>query len=99
MDRVFVDLELNISSSFTERRTYSGSHGFAQFDTSFRIDGECRENYYGPLCNVFCSEEGVFACDREGNTVCRNSAFDIQTNCTQCVDMHGDLENGCIPGM
>lgn len=34
-----------------------------------RIDGECRENYYGPLCNVFCSEEGVSACDCEGNSV------------------------------
>ena len=53
---MFIELELNISSSFTERRTYSGSRDFAQFDMSFRIDGECRENYYGPLCNIFCSE-------------------------------------------
>ena len=96
---MFIELELNISSSFTERRTYNSSRDFVQFDMSFRIDGECRENYYGPLCNIPCLQQGVFTCDREGNTVCANSAFDLETNCTQCLEMDKDPLNDCAPGM
>ena len=71
-----IELELNLSSSFTERRTCNDSRNISQFDMSFRIDGECRENYYGPLCNIPCPQQGVFTCDCEGNAVCANSAFD-----------------------
>ena len=41
MDRVLIDLELNISSNFTGRRTYSGMWNISHFDISFRIiDGQ-----------------------------------------------------------
>ena len=82
VDRVLIDLELNISSNFTERRTYNGLSGFSQFDMSFKIERKCSKNYYGPLCDIFCSEEGVFTCDSEGNRVCTNSSFDIKNNCS-----------------
>ena len=100
VDRVLIDLELKISSSFTERRTYRGINGFSQFDMSFRIDGECGENYYGPQCNIFCSEEeGVFTCDSEGNRVCVDPALDPDTNCTQRLEANKDPESDCISGM
>ncbi len=64
---------------------------------SFRIDGECRENYTGPLCG--CTKEGVFTCDSEGNRVCVNRPFDPETNCTQCLDRDRDPENNCVSSM
>ena len=95
-DRFEIDLELNISTDFTERRTYVGIHGFSQFDLSFRVAGECGENYYGPRCNKFCLEEGgELACDSEGNTVCENSNFDLASNCTECLVMGRDVANNC----
>ena len=52
------------------------------------------------LCATYSAlEEGVFTCDREGNTVCVNSAFDPDTNCTQCLEMDRDPQNDCAQGM
>ena len=71
MDRVPIDLQLNLSTEFTEKRTYSGIHDISQFDMSFRLSGQCAENYYGPQCAIFCSEvAGVSTCDSDGNAVC-----------------------------
>ena len=94
LDRLLIDLELNISSSFTERRTYSGIRNFVQFDMSFKIEKVCNEHYFGTLCDIFCSEEGVLTCDEQGNRVCVNSLFDPETNCTECLQMDGN----CLPG-
>ncbi len=38
VDRLLIDLELNISSDFSERRTYHGNLSIAQFDLSFKIE-------------------------------------------------------------
>ena len=57
VDRVLINMDLSISPHFTERRTYSGIHNISQFDLSFRISGDCSENYYGPQCNVFCGPQ------------------------------------------
>ena len=86
VDRFQIDLELSIASDFTERKTYYGLQNLTQFDMSFKIAGQCSDNYYGPQCDVFCSEvEGQFTCDSEGNTVCVNSNLNPETNCTECV--------------
>ena len=84
VDRVPIDLELGISSDFTERRTYSGMLNISQFDMSFRLSGQCAEGYTGPWCNVLCPEpevEGQSTCDSEGNIVCVNPDTDPQNNC------------------
>ena len=82
VDRVPIDLQLNLSTEFTERRTYSGIHNISQFDMSFRLSGQCAENYYGPQCAIFCSEvTGVSTCDSEGNIVCVDPEGDPQNNC------------------
>ena len=84
VDRVPIDLQLNLSTEFTERRTYSGIHNISQFDMSFRLSGQCEENYYGPQCALFCSEvAGVSTCDSDGNIVCDNPEGDPQNNCEQ----------------
>ena len=96
VDRLFIDMELGISSTFTERRTYSGRLNISQFDLSFRIAGECSENYYGPQCNVFCSEvEGVSTCDSNGTKVCVNSNLSPESACTQCLEEGRDPANNC----
>ena len=97
VDRFLINMELGISSSFTERRTYYGIHGnVSQFDLSFRIAGECSENYYGPQCNVFCSEvEGVSTCDSNGTKVCVNSNLSPERACTQCLEEGRDPANNC----
>ena len=82
VDRVPIDLQLNLSTNFTERRTYSGIHNISQFDMSFRLSGQCAENYYGPQCAIFCSEvAGVSTCDSDGNIVCVDPEADPQNNC------------------
>ena len=82
VDRVPIDLQLNLSTNFTERRTYSGIYNISQFDMSFRLSGQCAENYYGPRCDIFCSEvEGVSTCDSDGSIVCVNPDNDPQNNC------------------
>ena len=79
VDRVPIDLQLNISTNFTERRTYPGIHNTSQFDMSFRLSGQCAENYYGPQCAVFCSEvAGVSTCDSDGNLVCAENYYGPQ---------------------
>ena len=85
LDRFLIDMELNISSGPTARTTFGGIHNVAQFDLSFRIDGQCSENYHGPQCDVFCMEvPGQFTCDNDGNIVCVNSNLTPESNCTQC---------------
>ena len=86
VDRFQIDLELSIASDFTERKTYYGLQSLTQFDMSFKIAGECSDNYYGPQCDVFCSEVAPFTCDSEGNTVCVNSNLNPETNCTESQD-------------
>ena len=82
VDRFMIDLELSRSPDITERRRYSGRMNIAQFDLSFRVDGECAEDYYGPQCNVFCyGVAGQSTCDSEGNLVCVEG---------------GDPDNNCI---
>ena len=82
VDRVPIDLQLNLSTNFTERRTYSGIHNISQFDMSFRLSGQCAENYYGPQCAIFCSDvAGVSTCDSDGNIVCVDPEVDPQNNC------------------
>ena len=67
VDRVPIDLELGISTDFTERRTYSGMLNISQFDMSFRLSGQCAEGYTGPWCNVLCSEVEGPADDTQNN--------------------------------
>ena len=87
VDRFQIDLELSIASDFTEKKTYYGLQNLTQFDMSFKIAGQCSDNYYGPQCDVFCSEvKGLFTCDSEGNTVCVNSNLNPETNCTESQD-------------
>ena len=89
-----IDLELNRSPDFTERRRYFGRMNIAQFDLSFRVDGECAENYYGPQCNVFCSGvAGRSTCDSEGNLVCVDSSLTPESSCTECRVEGGDPDN------
>ena len=98
VDRVLINMDLSISSHFTERRTYSGIHSISQFDLSFRISGECSENYYGPQCNVFClGEEGVSTCTENGRLMCVNSNLSPDSNCTQCLEEGRDPDNNCNP--
>ena len=48
---------------------------------SFKLSGQCAENYYGPQCAIFCSEvAGVSTCDSDGNNIV-------------CVDPEGDPLN------
>ena len=101
VDRFQIDLELSIASDFTERKTYYGLQNLTQFDMSFKIAGQCSDNYYGPQCDVFCSEvEGQFTCDSEGNTVCVNSNLNPDTNCTECLPGRDPSTNctECVPG-
>ena len=96
VDRFQIDLELSIASDFTERKTYYGLQNLTQFDMSFKIAGQCSDNYYGPQCDVFCSEvEGQFTCDSEGNTVCVNINLNPETNCTECLVVGQDPDNNC----
>ena len=96
VDRFQIDLELSITSDFTERKTYYGLQNLTQFDMSFKIAGQCSDNYYGPQCDVFCSEvEGLFTCDSEGNTVCVNSNLNPETNCTECLVVSQDPGKNC----
>lgn len=86
VDRLFLNFELDVTSNFTERTTFSGSLGISQFEISFRVSGECAENYYGPNCDKFCLEEREeFACDSEGNTICTDPNFDPAFNCMERV--------------
>ena len=95
VDRFQIDLELSIASDFTERKTYYGLQNLTQFDMSFKIR-QCSDNYYGPQCDVFCSEvEGQFTCDSEGNTVCVNSNLNPETSCTECLEEDQDPDNNC----
>ena len=101
VDRFQIDLELSIASDFTERKTYYGLQNLTQFDMSFKIAGQCSDNYYGPQCDVFCSEvEGLFTCDSEGNTVCVNSNLNPETNCKECLPGRDPSTNctECVPG-
>ena len=83
IDRFPINLLLDVSSSFTQRRTYNGDYGIATFDLSFKLD--CSENYYGVNCDVFCAGvEGVSTCDSEGNVVCVDSNCSPESNCVQC---------------
>ena len=112
LDRFLIDLQLNVSSVFTERTTYYGIHNISQFDLSFRL--QCSElNYYGPQCDRFCSGvEGQFTCDSEGNMVCDKNrdpatnctgclpGYDLSSNCAQCLtgrDLNSNCER-CLPG-
>ena len=63
VDRFQIDLELSIASDFTERKTYYGLQNLTQFDMSFKIAGQCSDKYYGPQCDIFCSEVAPFTCD------------------------------------
>jgi len=95
IDRFLINVELELSSTFTERRTYVGELGIAQFDLSFRV--ACLENYYGPQCNVFCSGvAGQSTCDSEGNLVCVDSSLTPESSCTECRVEGGDPDNNCI---
>ena len=101
VDRFQIDLELSIASDFTERETYYGLQNLTQFDMSFKIVRQCSDNYYGPQCDVFCSEvKGLFTCDIEGNTVCVNRNLNPGTNCTECVPGRDPSTNctECLPG-
>ena len=96
VDRFQIDLQLSIASDFTERKTYYGLQNLTQFDMSFKIARQCSDNYYGPQCDVFCSEvEGLFTCDSEGNTVCVNSNLSPETNCTECPEVGQDPDKNC----
>ena len=96
MDRFEIDLELNISTNFTVRTTYFGKHRLSQFDLSFKLEGECGENYYGPLCDRFCQGGGELSCDSQGNRICANSSgLDPTTNCTTCLVMGREVANNC----
>jgi hypothetical protein len=96
VDRLLIDLVLDLSSDFTDRMTYFGTLNISQFDLSFRIDGECSENYHGPQCNVFCSEvPGRSTCDTQGNIVCENSNRSPESNCTDCLVPGEDPDNNC----
>ena len=83
-DMFLINLTLNIGPTFTDRTTYHGIMGSdVTFDLSFRV--QCSENYYGPQCNVFCSEVNQpLSCDNEGNVVCVNQYRNPETNCTEC---------------
>ena len=95
VDRFQIDLELSIASAFTERKTYYGLQNLTQFDMSFKIAGQCSDNYYGPQCDVFCSEVAPFTCDSEGNAVCVNSSLNPETSCTECLEEGQDPDNNC----
>ena len=71
--------------SLIELHIYHGIMGSGvTFDLSFRV--QCSENYYGPQCNVFCSEvDQQLSCDNEGNVVCVNQYRNPETNCTECL--------------
>ena len=69
------------------------------FDLSFRV--QCSENYYGPRCNVFCSEVAQqLSCDNEGNVVCVNQYRNPEINCTECLPGRDPSTNceRCLPG-
>ena len=95
-----IDLTLNIGPTFIDRTTYHGIMGStATFDLSFRV--QCSKNYYGPQCNVFCSEvDQQLSCDNEGNVVCVNQYRNPEINCTECLPGRDPSTNciGCLPG-
>ena len=88
-----IDLTLNIGPTFTDRTTYYGIMGSGvTFDLSFRV--QCSKNYYGPQCNLFCSEVAqLLSCDKEGNVVCVNQYRSPKTNCSECLPLRDPASN------
>ena len=100
VDRFPIDLELSVSSGPIARTTYSGIHNVAQFELSFRIDGQCSENYHGPQCDVFCMEvPGQFTCNNDGTKMCVNGNHSPESNCTQCRVSGRDPQSNCEEGI
>ena len=99
-DMFLINLTLNIGPTFTDRTTYYGINRSAvTFDLSFRV--QCSESYYGPQCNLFCSEVAQqLSCDNEGDIVCVNKYRNPETNCTECLPLRDPSTNceRCLPG-
>ena len=68
LDRVIVNQQLSVSSSFTSTRTITGYYGKVTLDLSFRV--MCQDNYYGSDCSRYCIPEGHYTCDDQGIRVC-----------------------------
>ena len=89
VDRVPIDLQLNISTNFTERRTYSGIHNISQFDMSFRLSGQCAENYYGPRCAILLwGGRSVHLWQWRQHSVCESRGWPTEQLCHTRYDWY-----------
>lgn len=90
IDRFLIDLILGPVPGIISRKTYHGMYNISQFDISFKI--RCtNKNYYGPQCNIFCSEvAGLYTCDDVGNIVCTNASCYPATECKKCFHNAGN---------
>ena len=83
VDRVYIDMALSPSSSFTEKRFYNGESGRSRLELSFRI--RCNTDFYDPNCTTYCqatdNDSGHFECGTNGEKICLRGWTNITNNC------------------
>ena len=84
IDDVYVTITRSPSSSFSSRRTYTGSYGISRIELSFRV--QCDSNYYGSDCATYCiatdNSNGHYTCGTNGEKVCLSGWSNPSSNCT-----------------
>ncbi len=83
VDRIFAEMDLQVSDSFTTPAQYTGIYNKGTMTMSFKVN--CAQFYYGSNCRTFCQptddSSGHYSCDENGGKVCLPEWMDVTTNC------------------
>ena len=90
VDNVFINMMLEVNTSYTALEEYTGELGSVTLLARFRVT--CQREYYGRNCSIFCLiQNNIFehyTCNQDGMIQCLEGFQNPQNNCTESKPEH-----------
>lgn len=91
LDNIFIEMELERSSNFTEVREFHGDMNAVSVNISFRV--MCQDNFYGSSCDTFClaqddDVDGHYTCNSDGTIQCLSGFENTSNSCRDGMLSH-----------
>ena len=91
VDDVFINMMLDVNTSYTALEQYTGELGRVTLLARFRVT--CQREYYGRNCSIICIAQnddtfGHFTCNQDGTIQCLEGFQNPQNNCTESKPEH-----------